>query len=67
MKIKKKDDAIKIIQVSKLEIEDIQLGEDLEKEVELAPAISYQNGHKAKNLDIDINTNEAKAKDNDLT
>ena len=60
------DDAIKIVKVLKLEAEDIQLGEDLEEEVESGPAILHQNNHEAENLDTNVNADEAEAKDNDL-
>ena len=33
------DNVIKIVQVSKLEVEDIQLGEDLGEEIKSAPTI----------------------------
>ena len=65
-RIKKMDDAIKIVQASESEAEDIQLGEDLEEEVELAPAISHQNNHEAENLDANVNADEDETKDNDL-
>lgn len=60
------DNIIKIIQVSKLEVKDIKLDKNLEKEVELAPAILSQNNDKAKNLDIDVNANKVEANDNKL-
>ena len=60
------DNAIQILKVSKLEIKDIQLDEDLEKEVKLAPPILHQNNHEAENLDADVNVDEDKAKENNL-
>ena len=60
------DDAIKIVQVPESEAKDIQLGEDLEEEVESAPAILHQNNHEAEDLDANVNADEAEAKDNDL-
>ncbi|WP_375449238.1 hypothetical protein [uncultured Nostoc sp.] len=45
---------------------DIQLGKDLGEEIELVPAISYQNDYKTEDLDVNINANEAEANDNDL-
>ena len=60
-KIKKIDDAIKIVKVLKLEAEDIQLDEDLEKKVELALVILHQNNCKAEDFDANINADEAKA------
>ena len=60
------DNAIQIIYIFKSEAEDIQLGKDLEEEVELTPAILHQNNHNTKNLDANINADKAKVKDNDL-
>lgn len=34
--------------------------------MELAPTILHQNNHKVEDLDADINTDKAKAKDNDF-
>ena len=65
-KIKGIDDAIKLMQVPELEIEDIYLGRDLENKVELAPAISHQNNHKAEDFDADVDADKAEAKNNDL-
>lgn len=64
--IKKMDDAIKIVQVSELEVEDIQPGEDIEEDVESASAISYQKNHKAEDLDADVNVEKVEVKDNDF-
>lgn len=47
-------------------MEDIQLGKNLEKEVELAPTILHQNNHKTENLDANINADETKAKNNNF-
>ena len=42
------------------------MGEDLEEKKESAPVISHQNKHEAENLDVDVNADEAKAKNNDF-
>ena len=60
------DNIFKIVQVPKIEAGDIQLGKNLEEEVKSALTILHQNDHKAENLDIDVNADEAKAKDNDF-
>ena len=60
------DDAIMIVQIPESEAEDIRLGENLEEEVESAPAISHQNDCEAEDLDADVNADEAEAKYNDL-
>ena len=60
------NDAIKLVQVSKSEAEDIHLSWDLEKEVELALAILHQNNHKAEDLDAHVDADKAEAKENDL-
>ena len=65
-KIKKIDNAIELVQVSKSEAEDIYLGGDLENKVELAPAILHQNNHEAEDFDADVETDKAEAKDNNL-
>lgn len=54
------------VQVSKSKVEDIQLGENLGEDAEMAPAISIQNDHEAEDLDANVNGNKAKANDNDL-
>ena len=65
-KMKRMNDAIKLLQVPKLEAEDIHLGIDLENKVELALAISHQNNHEAKDFDADVDADKAETKDNDL-
>lgn len=45
---------------------DILLGKNIEGEVELAPVVSHQNNHKAKDLDININDDVSEVKDNDF-
>ena len=65
-RIKKMDDAIKIVKLLKSKAEDISLGEDLAEEVESVPVISHQNDIEAENFDIDVNADEAEVKDNDF-
>lgn len=60
------DNVIKIVQVSESEVKNIQLSKNLRKEVELAPAISYENYYKAEDSDFDVNIYKAKAKNNEL-
>ena len=38
----------------------------MREEVELAPAISYQNDYETEGFDIDVNANEVEANDNNL-
>ena len=60
------DNVIKILQVFKSKVKDIQLGEDLRKEVESVSAILYQNNYKAKDFDVDNNVDKAEANENEF-
>lgn len=64
--IKKMDETIKIVQISELEAEDIQLGEDIEEKIESAPKLSHQNNHIAEDFDANINADKVKVKSNDF-
>ena len=48
-------------------MEDIQLGEDFENEVELAPEILHKNNYKTKDLNNNIDADKVKSKDNNFT
>lgn len=60
------DDVIKIVQVFESKVENIQLGENLEKEVESALAILYKNNYKAKDFNVNVNLDKAKANEKKL-
>lgn len=57
---------IKIIQVFKLEVKDIQLDKNLKEELELVLVISYQNNNKTEYFDVNVNTDKAKINQNNL-
>lgn len=54
------------MEVSKSEIENIQLTKDLEKEEEMLLAILYQNNYKTEDFDFDVNVNKVEANNNNI-